>query len=114
MMFLFAYLGQFNSPPGWPIQLMHRTEVAFIVAAVASVLLASVIRGQRAEFLKYVIALVGGVSASLGLIMPFELAPFFFDTRGEIMMLSIVLNLAYPLVAGLFFLLFLKIEQVRL
>jgi hypothetical protein len=37
-----------------------------------------------------------------GLIMPFELAPFFFGVRGEWMMATVGLILAYP-VAVLFF-----------
>ena len=49
-----------------------------------------------------VIAFLGGVSASFGLIMPFELAPFFFHSRGEIMLATIALNLAYLPVARLF------------
>jgi hypothetical protein len=29
MMFIFAYLGQFGDPKGWPVALMHTTEVLF-------------------------------------------------------------------------------------
>jgi hypothetical protein len=38
--------------------------------------------------------------------MPFELAPFFFHSGGEIMMVTMALNLAYLPVAGLFMVLF--------
>jgi hypothetical protein len=34
--------------------------------------------------------------------MPFELAPFFFNARGEIMMATIALILVYPMAAVLF------------
>jgi len=36
--------------------------------------------------------------------MPFELAPFFFHARGEVMMATIALNLLYPFAAIMFIL----------
>ena len=112
MMFLFAWLGQRSGSSGWPIHLMHRTEIAFVVVALICMTLAIVCKpfwisnSVAAEVLRGVIAFAGGVSASLGLIMPFELAPFFFHSGGEIMMVTMALNLAYLPVAGLFMVLF--------
>jgi hypothetical protein len=117
MMFLFAWLGQPSEfsgwqTSGWPIHLMHRTETAFVVVALMCMTLAIVCKpfwisnSIGAEVLRGVIAFVGGVSASFGLIMPFELAPFFFHSSGEIMMVTMALNLAYLPVAGLFMVLF--------
>jgi len=59
------------------------------------------------------VAAVGGVSASFGLIMPFELAPFFFDVHGEIMLATIVLMLVYPIAAFLFISFFWKFKNAR-
>ena len=111
-MFLFAWLGQRSGFSGWPIHFMHRTETAFVVVALICLTLAIVCKrfwiskSIGAEVLRGVIAFVGGVNASFGLIMPFELAPFFFHSRGEIMMVTMALNLAYLPVAGLFMVLF--------
>jgi len=105
MMFLFGYLGSLNGAPGWPIHLMHLAETAFVVTAFVCVLLAVFLKGG-ARWQRDLVAFVGGVSASFGLIMPFELAPFFFDARGEIMMGTILLNLVYPFAAALFISLF--------
>ena len=41
-----------------------------------------------------------------GLIMPFELAPFFFGVRGEWMMATVGLILAYPVAVLLFIAMF--------
>jgi hypothetical protein len=86
MMFLFAYLGQFNTPPGWPIHLMYLTEAAFVIVAFVCVLLATNLKCIETQLRRDMIAGVGCVCASFGLIMPFELAPFFFGAKGEIMM----------------------------
>jgi hypothetical protein len=101
MMFVFAALGDHAS--GWPVQLMHQTEQAFVIVAIASLVLGCFLKG----ILPYqLFALVGGVAAGFGLIMPFELAPFFFGARGEIMLGSMVLILAYPVAVGVFLFLF--------
>jgi hypothetical protein len=34
MMFVFASLGSRETPSGWPVHLMHQTELAFVVVAV--------------------------------------------------------------------------------
>jgi thiosulfate dehydrogenase (quinone) large subunit len=105
MMFLFAYLASLNEPHGWPIHLMHVAETAFVVTAFICVLLAAFLKG-RTRWQRDLVAFVGGVSTSFGLIMPFELAPFFFDVQGEIMLGTIVLILVYPFAAALFIFLF--------
>jgi hypothetical protein len=110
MMFLFAYLGSLSTPPGWPVKLMYVTEAALIIAPVACVLLAC--KGVGTRLKRDMVAIVGGVSASFGLIMPFELAPFFFEARGEIMLGTVALNLAYPVAAVFFVFLFRKLINV--
>jgi tetratricopeptide (TPR) repeat protein len=108
MTFVFAYLASLNKPPGWPIHLMYLTEAAFVVVAFVCVLLAMRLRGTGTQPKRDMVAAAGGVSASFGLIMPFELAPFFFGARGEWMLATILLNLVYPLAAALFIFLFAK------
>jgi thiosulfate dehydrogenase (quinone) large subunit len=113
MTFLFAYLGSLSTPPGWPIQLMHVAEAAFVtVAMICIVLIAVISRGRRAQPWGSALAVVGGVSTSFGLIMPFELAPFFFGARGEWMLATIALNLIYPVAALLFVFGFHKLMSV--
>jgi thiosulfate dehydrogenase [quinone] large subunit len=101
MMFVFAAMGDHAS--GWPVQLMHQTERAFVIVAFGSLLFGCFLK----SILPYqLFALVGGVAAGFGLIMPFELAPFFFGARGEIMLGTMVLILAYPVAIIVFIFLF--------
>jgi thiosulfate dehydrogenase (quinone) large subunit len=104
MMFLFAYLGSKNAPSGWPVHLMHQTEAAFVIVALVCVLLAGFLKKTATCVL---VAVIGGISAGFGLIMPLELAPFFFGARGEIMLGTVALILVYPIAVALFIVLFL-------
>lgn len=113
MSFLFAYLGTLSEPRGWPVELMHRMEIAFAAVAFACLILAIVFKGRGPSFWRGLIVFAGGVSTSFALIMPFELAPFFFDARGEWMMATILLNLVYLPAAALFIVMFLKSMKVR-
>jgi len=108
MAFLFAYLGSLNKPPGWPIHLMYLTEAAFVVVALVCALLARRLRRVGTQLQRDMVAAAGGISVSFGLIMPFELAPFFFGVHGEWMLATIGLILVYPLAAALFIFLFWK------
>src|SRR5271167_444043 len=101
-MFVFAYLGALSTPPGWPIRLIHLTAAVFVMAAVICAFLATRLRGSGTQFKRDVVAGVGGFSAGFGLIMPFELAPFFFNASGEIMLGTIALILVYPIAVVLF------------
>jgi thiosulfate dehydrogenase [quinone] large subunit len=112
MTFLFGYLGSLSTPHDWPVQLMYRTEAAFVVVAFVCILLAMILRRVGTQLARDVVAVVGGVSTSFGLIMPFELAPFFFNARGEIMLATIALVLVYPIAAVLFIFLFRKSMNV--
>ena len=103
MTFFFASLGR-GTTGGWPVHLMYFTEAAFVTGALVCGFLAVHLKDIRTKFIRHVIAFVGGTCASFGLIMPFELAPFFFNARGEVMLASIGLNLLYPIVAIVFFL----------
>jgi hypothetical protein len=99
MMFVFAYIASLSSPPGsneWPVTLMHVTEVALLILAFACVSIAAVWRARVPALWRVAVAVVGGVSTGVGLIMPFELAPFFFHAPGEVMLGTIALILAYP------------------
>jgi thiosulfate dehydrogenase (quinone) large subunit len=91
---------------------MHLTEKAFVIVAFVCVLLATSLKGTGTQWKRDLVAVVGGLSASFGLIMPFELAPFFFDVHGEIMLATIVLNLVYPLAAALLIFLFVKFMSI--
>ena len=98
MMFVFAYIGTLTSPPGsndWPVTLMYVTEAALVLMAFVCLSITGIMR-RKAPIWRDVVAVVGGISAGVGLIMPFELAPFFFHAPGEIMLGTIVLILAYP------------------
>jgi hypothetical protein len=64
---------------------------------------------METQLTRGMVAAVGGVSASFGLIMPFELAPFFFDVHGEIMLATMV----YPIAAFLFISFFWKFMNAR-
>jgi hypothetical protein len=99
MTFLFAYLGSLSQSSGWPIHLMHLTEAGFVILTLGCIVAAICLPANAASWLKDLISALGGISASFGLIMPFELAPFFFGARGEVMLASILLNLAYPFAA---------------
>jgi thiosulfate dehydrogenase [quinone] large subunit len=101
MMFVFAYLANINGFKDWPVDLMHQTEMAFVGVALICFLIAVLLK-RISEPLKAIVALVGGASAGLGSIMPFELAPFFFGSKGEVMMASVLLVLAYPVAIGMF------------
>lgn len=103
MMFVFAAMS--NNTSGWPVHLMHQVEEAFIIAAFGSLVLGVLLKGIAYQLF----ALVGGIGAGFGLIMPFELYPFFFGGRGEVMLGSMVLILAYPVAVVVFILLFLKV-----
>jgi tetratricopeptide (TPR) repeat protein len=106
MTFVFAYLGSFYQPPGWPIHLMYLTEATFVIVTFVCVLFAGHLRKVGTQPQRDMVASTGGISASFGLIMPFELAPFFLGARGETMMASILLILVYPVAAALFIFLF--------
>lgn len=97
MMFVFAYLSKEES--GWPVQLMHQTETALVVVALACLALSPFLK-RAATCLA--VAVIGGISAGFGLVMPFELAPFFFGARGEAMLGTIVLILFYPVAVTFF------------
>ena len=108
MMFVFASAG--DQASGWPVHLMHQTEAAFVILAFGSVLLGMLLRG----IIPYqLFAVLGGIGAGFGLVMPLELAPFFFGARGEIMLGTVALILVYPVAVVIFILLFLKILQPR-
>lgn len=112
MMFVFAYIGSLTTPPGWPVRLIYLTEAAFVIAALVCAFLATRWRGTGRQLKRDVVAVVGGASAGFGLIMPFELAPFFFNVSGEIMLGTIALILVYPIAVVLFVFLFHRFMNV--
>jgi thiosulfate dehydrogenase (quinone) large subunit len=109
-MFVFAYVAMWSglSHDEWPVRLIYLTEAAFVIVAFVCVLLARSLRGTGTRLKRDIVAVVGGISASFGLIMPFELAPFFFGVRGEWMMATMGLIVVYPIAAALFIFLFRK------
>jgi tetratricopeptide (TPR) repeat protein len=112
MSFLFAYIGSLNRPPGWPIHLIFLTEAAFVIVTFVCFLLAGRLRRSGTQPKRDMVAAAGGISAAFGLIMPFELAPFFFGVRGEWMLATIGLNLFYPPAAVLFIFQFAKFMKL--
>jgi hypothetical protein len=113
MMFAFAYLASLSGSHDWPVRLMYLTEAAFVIVAFGCVLLAASAKGTGAQLTRDIVAVVGGISTSFGLLMPLELAPFFFGVRGEWMLATMGLILLYPIAAVLFFFLFQKFMSVR-
>jgi tetratricopeptide (TPR) repeat protein len=111
MIFVFGYLGTLSTPPGWPIRLMHVTEASFVTVALVCLFLAIRLRSTGTQPKRDVVAAVGGISAGFGLIMPFELAPVFFNARGEWMMATILLIPVYPIAVILFSLGFSKLMR---
>lgn len=105
MSFVFAYIAMLMgwSNNEWPLlRLIYSTETALVILAFGCVLLAGRLRRAGPQPLCDAVAFVGGVCASVGLIMPFELAPVFFGARGETMMATILLIPFYPIAAILF------------
>jgi thiosulfate dehydrogenase [quinone] large subunit len=93
---------------------MYLSEAAFVAVAFICVVMATMSWGRGTQLRRDAVATVGGISASLAVIMPFELAPFFFGARGEWMLVSIALNLVYPVAAIVFILAFRKSMSVDL
>ncbi len=111
MMFVFAGLASRDGSRDWPVSLMHAAEAGFVLATLVCILLAVRLRRSQTEW-RNAVAYVGGVCASLGLIMPFELAPFFFGAKGEIMLGTILLIFFYPVAAFLFVFMFRKFMKL--
>ena len=102
-MFVFGSIGQESEPHVWPIHMMHITEAVFVVSALVCLVAAMFLSMKPGpSSFKELVAIVGGISASFGLIMPFELMPFFFHVKGEAMLGTMVLVLFYPIAAVVF------------
>ncbi len=71
---------------------MHLTEAAFLATAFVCFVLAVSWKGTRSQLKRDTVAAIGGIATGFGVIMPLELAPFFFGTRGEIMLATIGLS----------------------
>jgi hypothetical protein len=113
MFFVFAVLGDVFGVPAWLIRLMvYLTEAVFIAVAIMCVRLAIRSRGGARLRWPDAVAVAGGTSVSLGLIMPFELAPVFFGARGEWMLAGILLIPLYPIAAILLTLAFRKFMKL--
>jgi len=112
MTFLFAYFATLLRPPGWPVHLIYLTETTFVAVVFTCILIALFWKGRRTRYWRDTVAAAGGISAGFGLIMPFELAPFFFGVRGEWMMATITLNIFYMPAAALFVFLFAKFMKI--
>jgi hypothetical protein len=112
MMFVFAYIASSSGSHDWPLRLIYLTEIAFVVVALLCAFLAWSLKGTGSRLKGDIVAVVGGVSVSFGLIMPIELAPMFFGVKGEWMMATIGLILVYPIAAVVFFFLFRKLMKV--
>jgi thiosulfate dehydrogenase (quinone) large subunit len=96
MTFVFAWIANANGTKDWPVDLMHQTEAALLGVAFVCFVIAGFAKGIP-DALKALIALIGGIGAGVGVIMPFELGPFFFGWRGEIMMMTLALIVVYPI-----------------
>jgi len=70
-------------------------------------------KGTRSQPKRDTVSAIGGIATGFGVVMPLELAPFFFGTRGEIMLATVPLILVYPLAAALFIFLFLKLMSAK-
>jgi len=106
MMFLFAYISLKLSLNDWPVGLIRATEVALLLVACGSFVLARRVRDTPMSYRPGkvdIIATIGGISTSIAVIMPFELAPVFFGAKGEIMLATILLIPLYPAAAVLFY-----------
>ena len=102
MTFVFAYLASLSGSRDWPVHLMYGTEAALVAVAFVCIVLAGMSKGRGTQLRRDAIAVVGGISVAFALIMPFELAPFFFGAQGEVMLATILLILVYPFAAALF------------
>ncbi len=111
MTFVFGWIAIANGTKDWPVDLIHQTEAVLLGAAFGCFVIAASLT-RLPDALKVLVALIGGISAGVGTIMPFELAPFFFGSRGEIMMMTILLILVYPVAIIGFGLLFAKMMNL--
>ena len=107
MLFVFGYLVPGND---WPVTLIRVTEAVFVAATITCFFFAGTVRHDRPEF-RGLLVTIGSISAGIGVVMPFELAPFFFDVRGEVMIASVMLILLYPFTILGFCLLFLLLTR---
>jgi Tetratricopeptide repeat len=112
MILVFARLA---TSTGWStdesLRLIYLLEAAFVIVAVVCILLANRLKRVGTRPRRYAVAFVGGVSVGCGLIMPFEFAPMFLGVRAEWMMLTILLELVYPVAIGLSILAFIKFME---
>jgi hypothetical protein len=112
MMYVFASIGYGSQPHVWPVHTMHVTEAVFVASALVCLVAAMFLSTKPGpSLLKELVAVVGAIGASFGLIMPFELMPFFFDVPGQVMIGSMVLVIFYPFAAVVFWALLRKAMQ---
>jgi thiosulfate dehydrogenase (quinone) large subunit len=114
MMFLFAYLGKFGDPKGWPVGLIHTTEICFIASAIVCVCLLYYCNKMKLvnPLFRVVVAYSGGILCAFALVMPMEMAPFFFNVGGEVMLGTFVLApIGYIVFSALFSLLLLEMAR---
>ena len=111
MMFVFASGSQ---PHVWPVHMIHVMEVVFVALALACLSAAIFLSTKPGpSLLKELVAFVGGISVSIGLIMPFELMPFFFNVPPLVMIGSMVLIPFYPIAALTFWALLRKVMRTN-
>jgi hypothetical protein len=111
MMFLFAYLGKFGDPKGWPVGLIHTTEICFVASAMVCVCLLYYCKRMNLvhSTFRALVAYSGGILFAFSLVMPMEMAPIFFGVRGEIMLATFVLApIGYLVFSALFSLILLE------
>jgi len=98
MIFVFAILDEVVGAPRWLTQLLvYSTEAAFIALALTCINLAVRARDGAVQRWPDAIAVVGGISVTAGLIMPFEFGTVFFGWSGESVMATILLIPFYPI-----------------
>jgi type IV secretory pathway VirB6-like protein len=98
MIFVFAILDEVFGAPRWLTQLLvYLTEAALIALAITCINFAVRARDGEAQRWPDAIAVAGGISVTMSLIMPFELGTVFFGWAGESVMATILLIPFYPI-----------------
>jgi hypothetical protein len=100
MTLFFAWIGDKSGSHDWPVGLIRVTEIGFIVAAAACVFVYLKSSWPHKETGRFMLRVLAATATSFALIMPIELAPFFFGVRGEVMLATFALAPFFYLIAG--------------
>ncbi len=86
MILVFAYVASRFGLKDWPVEWMYAMEAFFVTSAIVCLLMLLRSRSRHKKSHLQLGILIGGICAAFAVVMPLELAPFFFHIGGEIML----------------------------